>query len=284
MFSKTGQNGDKKRMPTQTRKPVSWFKDVPQIRKDLGSESDLRNLGESIRVRQLSPVGATADGTPIYGFRRIMAARLVGLPDIAVTIYDEALGDDEMTAIQLTENIHRLDMNAYEKWQAFEDIRSMNPEWTAKELASFVKLDPSAVTKYLSPSKCIPAWQEALKQGQVGITDCYTASPLTEDQQLDLLNMKLAGASRDALSRAARQAKPQSSDDDVRITRITVPMVCGTKLVMSGKKFSLAEFVEKLGHVIEAARKGIKDKLDAKTWQSVMQYRASAENEGEDDV
>lgn len=254
------------------------------MRKDFGSESDLRNLGESMKVRQLSPVGATVDGTPIYGFRRLKAAWLVGMKEVDVTIYNEPLSEAEIMMIQLTENIHRMDMNAYEKWRAFEDLRALHPEWTAKELAAFVKLDPSAVTKYLSPSKCISAWQDALKQGQVGITDCYIASPLTEEQQLGLLNMKLAGASRDALSRAARQARPQSSDDDVRITRLTIPMVCGTKLVMSGAKFSLADVVEKLGHVIEAARKGIKDKLDAKTWQRVMQFRANAENEGGDDV
>ena len=85
--------GESKPMSEMTRKPLSWFKTNPQVRSDLGNESDLRNLGESLRVRQLSPLGALADGELIYGFRRLAGARLVGLHDLAVTIYAESLSD-----------------------------------------------------------------------------------------------------------------------------------------------------------------------------------------------
>ena len=58
-------------MPEITRKPLAWFKVKPQTRQNLGSEVDLKNLGKSLRERQLSPVGATADGT----LRKILSGK-----------------------------------------------------------------------------------------------------------------------------------------------------------------------------------------------------------------
>jgi ParB family chromosome partitioning protein len=264
-------------MPETMRKPLSFFKVSPQVRQDMGNESDLKNLGESLLVRQLSPIGAMADGELIYGFRRLKAAALVGMKDIAVTIYSEPLTPGEIKVIQLTENIHRLDMSPFEKWNAYEALRALNPAWAAKDLADHLKLDPSAVTKWLSPSKCISAWQEALRAGTVGISDCYVASQAqSEQQQREMLEMKIAGASRDALSRVLRSMKPATEADPVRSTRITVPMPCGTKIVISGKSLSLSDLVERLSECVEAARKGVKDRLDARTWQNVMRDRSQA--------
>ena len=263
-------------MPEITRKPLSWFKISPQVRKDLGSEVELRNLGESLRQRQLAPVGAMTDGELIFGFRRLKAAFLAGLPDLAVTIFTERLSVADIKMIQLTENIHRLDMKAYDKWKAYEELRLLNPTWTAKDLADHLRLDPPSVTKWLSPSKCIAAWQEALRSGQVGITDCYNASQAPRDEQQSLLELKLSGATRDTLSRAVRRNKPKQADQSTRSTRITIPLACGTKVVISGTKLSLADVVEKLGDCMDAARKGLKDRLDARTWQNVMRDKAQA--------
>lgn len=263
-------------MPETTRKPLSWFKENPQVRNNLGSENDLRNLGESLRNRQLSPVGALADGELIYGFRRFKAAWIVGLPDLAVTIYNEPLGKVEIKVIQFTENIHRLDMSAFEKWTAYEELRRLNPHWSAKDLADHLKLDPSAVTKSLSPSKCILEWQEALRNGVVGISDVYVASQASEEQQRKLLYMKLKGASREELTRVVQQTKQVATKSPIRSARITIPLPCGTKVMLTGSSLSLTEVVEKLVECLEAARKGVKDRLDAKTWQNVMRDKSLA--------
>ena len=63
----------------------------------------------------------------------------------------------------------------------------MNPSWQLKDLAEALHLDPSTVTRLLSPSKCIPAVQDALKQGKIGISDCYPISKLPESEQAGLL-------------------------------------------------------------------------------------------------
>ena len=271
-------------MPETIRKPLTWFRTNPQIRQSLGNETDLRNLGESLQNRQLSPVGAMADGELIYGFRRLRAAQIVGLPDLAVTIYTERLTPAEIKIIQITENIHRLDMSAFERWNAYEELRQLNPTWTAKELAEHLRLDPSAVTKWMSPSKCIPEWQEALRSGVVGITDVYIASQASEVEQRKLLFMKLKGASRETLARAVQQTKRVATESSVRSARITIPLPCGTKVILSGSSLSLTDVVEKLSECIEAARKGLKDRLDARTFQHVMRDKSAAVNVGEANV
>ena len=44
-----------------------------------------------------------------------------------------------------------------------------------------------------SPSRCIPAVQDALKDGKIGISDCYAISKLEERQQATLLAFRLSG-------------------------------------------------------------------------------------------
>jgi hypothetical protein len=62
---------------TVTRKPLTWFKVNSQVRK-VFSEQEFRQLGESLKARQLQPVLALQDGTLIAGERRYRAAQLVG--------------------------------------------------------------------------------------------------------------------------------------------------------------------------------------------------------------
>jgi len=257
-------------MPETTQKPLSWFRINPQIRNDLGSEIDLKNLGESLRVRQLAPVGATPTGELIYGFRRYKAACLAGLRELMVTIYGEPLSEADIKMIQVTENIHRLDMSPFEKWNAYTELRRLNPQWNSKDLADHLKLDPSVVTKWLSPSKCIKAWQDALKTGTVGISDCYVASQASEEEQIKLLALKLGGTSRDDLARRIRRSKPESKEV-VKAARISIPLPCGTKIVMSGTKLTLADVVEQLSECLQAARSALRQDWDVKTWQKVMQ-------------
>jgi ParB family transcriptional regulator, chromosome partitioning protein len=55
-------------MATLAFKPLDWFKLGPQPRKQF-DESDLRQLGESLKVKQLQPVLAREDGCSMC-FRR----------------------------------------------------------------------------------------------------------------------------------------------------------------------------------------------------------------------
>ena len=75
-------------MATLASKPLNWFKVALQARRHF-EEAELRQLGESLKVKQLQPVLARSDGTLIAGERRLRAAKLAGLTELLVVISDE---------------------------------------------------------------------------------------------------------------------------------------------------------------------------------------------------
>ena len=185
-------------------RPLAWFKVNPQVRKFF-NEEDLRRLGESLRQKQLQPVLCQPDGTLIAGERRFRAAKLVGLATLEVKIAEEQLSENQIKLWQLTENMLREDLTGFEKWTGCYELMCMNPSWHMKDLAEALKLDPSSITRLLSPSNCIVAAQKALEEGKIGISDCYAISKLPEKEQASLLALKLSGASRDTIEAAGRK-------------------------------------------------------------------------------
>ena len=261
-------------MATLSFKPLGWFKVGPQARKHF-EEADLRQLGESLKVKQLQPVLAREDGWLIAGERRLRAATLVGLPELMVIITDEPMTELQLRIFQLSENLHREDLRDSEKWQACSELLFLNQRWTNKDLASHLKLSESTVTKYLSPSKCIPEAQKALEQGQIGITAVYEISRAPAEQQGELLRLKLSGTSRDGLAEHVRKQKRDSSPQ-VRVKRIACPLPSGVGIVVSGEELSLDDLIEALGEAQKEAKKARDQGLDAKTFSAVMKDKAKA--------
>ena len=173
-------------MATMQLKPVGFFKADPKNPRTSADETDLDHLGDDMLARGvLVPLLAKPDGTIIDGWRRWLAAGRKGIKELPVIITDKP--EMEIRGIQLATVFHRADLTAHEKWLAGAELMCMNPEWQLKDLAEFLHLGAPTVTKLLSPSKCIPAWQEALRDGKVGISDCYAASGLPEGLELEAL-------------------------------------------------------------------------------------------------
>src|SRR5579872_1690281 len=104
-------------MPTRMKKPLPWFKTNAQVRERM-KESAKREMGESLKENgQFQDVAALADGTLIFGHRRLAGAELIGLPDLWVQVYDEPLTAAEITGMQLVENIQREDLTGFEQWR-----------------------------------------------------------------------------------------------------------------------------------------------------------------------
>jgi ParB family chromosome partitioning protein len=255
-------------------KPLSWFILAPQVRKDY-DQDELKRLGDSMKsLGQLQPVGATAAGSVLWGHRRILAAKLVGLTTLQVIITDRQMSDSEIRLIQLTENMHRADLSGYEKWLACSELMSMNPTWQMKDLADSIHLDPSMVTRILSPSRCSPEWQAALKDGKVGISDCYAASKLADSEQARLLALKLSGASRDQIEQAGRKSRNKGVPT-VKMSRVKIAMPQKATVVISGNELSMSEVVELLSETLKEARKAA-EQYDVKTFQAMMRDKAKA--------
>lgn len=255
------------------KKPLQWFKPDPgQARKHF-IEAELRDLGESLRVRQLQPVLAKPDGTIIAGERRYRAAALAGLATLDVIVTDEPLTETQVRIVQLTENVHRADLTEGEKYRACEELLRFNPDWSNKDLAAHLKLSEPTVTKYLAPGRAIPEVRQALEAGQVGITTVYEIAKAPAGAQARLLQMSLAGESRDGLARHVRSAK-QKAAPQTRVKRIVCPLPSGISVTVSGAELSLDELIEALAEAGRQAKKAREDGLDAKTFTAVLKDKA----------
>ncbi len=260
-------------------KPLTWFLLAPQVRRDY-DDNELRRLGESMKsLGQLQPVGARPDGTLIWGHRRLLAARLVGLSELLVIITDRQMTDTEIRLIQLTENLHRADLSGYEKWLACSELMSLNPQWQLKDLAGHLHLDPSMVTRLMSPSRCTAEWVEALKERKVGISDCYAASKLASPKEQNaLLAFKLSGgeggkkASRDTIEQTGRKSR-NGQAPTIRLSRVKIAMPKGSSIVVSGNDLSMSDVVELLSETLKEARRAA-EQFDVKTFQSMMRDKA----------
>jgi hypothetical protein len=142
-----------------------------------------------------------------------------------------------------------------------------------KDLADALHLDPSMLTRLVSPSKCIPAWQEALKAEKVGISDCYAASKHPPDEQAGLLSLKLAGASRDAIEQAGRK-KRASGTPSVKVARVKCTLSSGINVVVSGEGVSLDESIEALTEAIKEMKRARDLGYTAKTFAAAMKDKS----------
>lgn len=262
-------------MATMQTKPTSFFKPDPNQPRKTFDEADLDRLGADMLARGvLVPLLAKPDGLIIDGERRWRAAQRIGMSTVPVIIVDKQLPEKELKAIQLATVFHKADLNHYEKWLALTDLMRANPTWQLKDLAEFLHIDPSMVTRWLSPDKCVPAVQEALKDGKIGISDAYAISRLPESEQAPLLALKLSGASRDAIEQVGRK-KRASATPSVKLSRVKIAMPQGASVLISGNDLSMSDVVELLVETLKEARKAA-EQYDVKTFQSMMRDKAKA--------
>ena len=255
-------------------KPLSWLKPDPNQPRKHFDEDALRSLGESLKVRQNDPVQAKPDGTLIDGERRWRAGKLVGLDNLDVIVTDAALTDTQINVIRLTSFFHREDLTAYEKWLACAELMCGNPSWQMKDLAQTLKIDPSMATRLLAPSKCVEAAQNALRDGKIGISDCYAISKLTEPaEQTALLALKLSGASRDDIEKAGRKTRAAEAPA-VKVNKVKCLLSSGVQIVVSGNGLTLDGSIDALGEAIKEMKRARELGYTAKTFAAAMKDKA----------
>ncbi len=257
-------------------KPLSFFKPSRNIRKGM-NEASLRELGESmLKDGQLQDVIAQPDGTLICGHRRLAAAKLCGIAMLSVKIVENAIEAGRVFILMAVENEQRENLTDPERWRMVEEIRRLYPKWMAKDIAEALHKDPAWITRYQSPSKTIPAVQEAFEAGRLGISEVYAISRSSEKDQHDLLAMKLGGASRDEVVRAVQRRK-RPNGNGARTSRISCPLPSGVTVMVSGSEIGMDEGIEALAAAAREMKKALNEGLDAKTAQAVWRDRARKE-------
>ncbi len=253
-------------------KLTGLLKADPNNPRKAADDKDVDQLGDDMLARGvLVPLLVKPDMTIIDGWRRWLAAQRKGIKELPVIVTDRP--EDEIPAIQMSTVFHKVDLIAYDKAMACIRILELHPGWQMKDLAEYLHIDPSSVTRWCSLSRVIQAWRDALKDGKVGISDVYAASKLPEKDQAGLLSLKLSGASRDTIEQAGR--KKRSGDKPaVKVSRLKIPLPGGMVVQISGKDLDLDGGIESTKEALKALDKARKEGLDSKTAQAVWRDKA----------
>jgi ParB/RepB/Spo0J family partition protein len=252
------------------KKLTDWFKEDPdQPRKQFDEEED-RRLGQSMLAHgQLQPVRARSNGIVLVGARRVRAAKLVGIKELEVVISDQEFSNSEVRMRQVAENVHRSDLTGWEKFVAYHEIITLNPGWQQKDLADHLKLNEGTVSRALSVAKCSQEWQDALKAGQVTLTQCARASQMKPDEQEGFLASILTG-----LEKQQKRGRKKCDPAPAKAKKLNIPLPSGAVVTVTGDDLSLEDVAEVLAEAIKATKHGIRLGYKAKTFVSTMKDNA----------
>jgi ParB-like chromosome segregation protein Spo0J len=240
-------------------------------------DEEIRLLSISLKKRQVHPIFLLGDGRVIDGGKRVRAAMLAGITELLAVISDEPLTASEIVEIQVVAAFHRSDPSNFDKFQAMEAVKEAHTGWTTKEMAAHLDLDPKMIRILLSPGQCIPEVRDALRDNRIGISVCHELSLLPPEDQLPLLTQTLAGASRDAIAKQARQQRRKTAPSAERVKNCKFARSTGCVVTLSGIHFSsLTETADELTELAAEMRKAEKVGTTIKTFMTYCRERVEA--------
>jgi ParB family chromosome partitioning protein len=210
----------------------------------------------------------------VAGERRKRAMELVGIKKAKAIILPD---DADAEVVQWIENAQRADLLPAEKANALRMAKEKK-RWSNKEIADHLHMDRSLPGKYLSLFDTIPAVQEAAAAGKIGLAAWYAISLVDASEQPALLQMYLAGMSRDQIASVSRQKRNEARNgavQAVRLDSVKILLASGATLTIKGSGLDIATVVQLLAEVLKEARKAA-EQYDVKTWVRMMADKAKA--------
>jgi ParB family chromosome partitioning protein len=187
-------------MPDGTLQRIPVSKIVPspfQPRETFGKE-ELEALAESMRsVNVLQPiiVRPHKGGYQIAcGERRWRAAQMAGWEDVPAVVKE--MDDRTLQLYSIVENLHRLDLEPYEKEKAIHDlwVKYYKPQSKAQaELARDIGLSKSTVSHLIISYEDRNKMLEATTRKAVTTTDLHVTRGLESPVREELLQKKVSG-------------------------------------------------------------------------------------------
>jgi ParB family chromosome partitioning protein len=233
---------------------------------------DLRELAESIAQSGLiQPIFLRKHGQGyqiVSGERRFRAFQSLGLPRIPALVREQ-VSDRDMRELALVENIQRVQLNALEEAQAFEELVNACG-MTHEEIAGRVGKSRAAVTNTLRLLKLEPAVRDWLREGKLtaghgrALLQFQGAAQIKRAQAIMDTTLNV----REAERRHPSSTAPQALDADTRAFLDELRLLTGMKASLRGGKSGKSAKVRKgvlelhfvnrddMNNLIETLRRG----------------------------
>ena len=244
------------------------------IRKDMGTEEELQQLGRSYLERPVNAIICSSDYVMRDGHRRKAGAQSVAGPnaEVLVCMTDEPIDESGRLEIMLESAIHTRGLSFYEEYIGVSQLKERNPGATAEQLGERIGRKPAMMSRILSLGRCIPAVKEAAAAGLLGITEWNEFSKCSEERQQELLAEWKAGriTTRDELARVVKRSR-SASKPAVKVSRVNFVLpTSGVRVVVSGAGQSLDDLHESLSESLREVRKARDQAMDIRAFQAVM--------------
>lgn len=220
-------------------------------------EEKLQELAQSIKEHGLTqPIVVVYDAgldkyEIVVGERRFRATQLAGLTEIDAIVHKH-LGDKEMCALALIENIQREDLNPIETALGYRNL--MNKFYiTQIDLASYCGKSKAAISNSLRLLDLEPEIQQALQEGTLSEGHGRALLMVTDPAKRDLLFKKMNGSKMSvrqaeeaarALMFPAKPAAKQTKPAEVASFENDLQSALGTKVeVKYGKNIKKGTLV-----------------------------------------
>ena len=220
-------------------------------------EEKLQELAQSIKEHGLTqPIVVVYDAgldkyEIVVGERRFRATQLAGLTEIDAIVHKH-LGDQEMCALALIENIQREDLNPIETALGYRNL--MNKFYiTQTDLASYCGKSKAAISNALRLLDLEPEIQQALQDGTISeghgrallmVTDSVKRGELFKKMHKSKMSVRQAEDAARALMFPTKKADKSAKSVEVTAFENDLQSALGTKVeVKCGKNMKKGTLV-----------------------------------------
>lgn len=158
----------------------------------------IEELAASIKARGglIHPIVITRENVLVAGERRIAAHKHLGWDSIVVQ-YSDTLDPVELHALELEENIKRVDLTWQDKAKAIEEYdrlqRELDPTWNTEKSASALGLSERHVQRNVTVAKAIKANPKIAEASQFSAAHNLVQRQAERSASFEKLNLEVIG-------------------------------------------------------------------------------------------
>lgn len=235
-------------------------RDQDQPRTEFDADS-LGRLADSLRTRgQLQPIRVRWDeGRGVHvvlmGERRLRAARMAGLTELACIVHQGELSTGDKLALQIVENVLREDLRPIEQARAYKSLMD-DHGWSTRDLASELHVGQSSVNRALSLLGLPESVQDQVESGDLAPSVAAELTKIDDpDTQATVARAAVdEGLKRDEVAELVKAVRARRSPPASRPDPVDIDLGDGTTVRVAWRKANGVTAVKALRRALAEAQ------------------------------
>jgi len=250
--------------------PVDKVECEGQVREPVTDESVIGTARSIQEIGLQQPIRVRCDGARfvvVDGERRLRAARLIKLPEIAAIVDEKPLCEGEILQRQLICNVQRSDLSPCEKARGIQRLLDAT-KWSAADAAGKLGISSGTAARLLALLKLPDDIRRSVEDGTIPASAGYELSRVCEpEKQAELARQLSEGRlTRDGLTGALKSQRKGTSKKTSQSKRVTAQLAGGQSVTVTGTALTLERLIELLETILGQARRARAKGVDLKSF------------------